>query len=157
MSPASLDRPVAAPGTLGLRRPPAGLPDAELQPPTIAAAGDPFTAARVIRLVAPGSSVADRSGSTTSSLPSMRAISTGPSAPAVVTDVLLQLQANWMADYRNGSGIVVEDGPYGASADDRGFEPGRPVDRPPGSSASSRPAGRCSTDFSRRDGSGADD
>jgi hypothetical protein len=32
---------------------------------------------------------------------------------AVVSDVALALQANWMADYRNSSGIVVEDGPYG--------------------------------------------
>ena len=31
----------------------------------------------------------------------------------VVADVALQLQANWMADYRNSSGIVVEDGPLG--------------------------------------------
>ena len=34
-------------------------------------------------------------------------------SPAVVTDVALTLQANWMADYRNASGIVVEDGPLG--------------------------------------------
>ena len=32
---------------------------------------------------------------------------------AVVADVALQLQANWMTDYRNSSGIVVEDGPSG--------------------------------------------
>jgi hypothetical protein len=31
----------------------------------------------------------------------------------VVVDVLVTLQANWMADYRNASGIVVEDGPSG--------------------------------------------
>ncbi len=31
----------------------------------------------------------------------------------VVADVVLQLQANWMADYRNSSGIVVDDGPTG--------------------------------------------
>jgi hypothetical protein len=31
----------------------------------------------------------------------------------VVTDVVLQLQSNWMADYRNSSGVVVEDGPTG--------------------------------------------
>ena len=37
-----------------------------------------------------------------------------------------------MADYRNGSGIVVEDGPLGPTIDDRGLEPGRSVDRPPG-------------------------
>jgi len=33
----------------------------------------------------------------------------------VVEDVLLQLQANWIADYRNSSGIVIDDGPSGAS------------------------------------------
>ncbi len=32
---------------------------------------------------------------------------------AVVADVALQLQANWMTDYRNSSGIVVDDGEYG--------------------------------------------
>ena len=31
----------------------------------------------------------------------------------VVADVALQLQANWMADYRNSAGIVVGDGPSG--------------------------------------------
>jgi hypothetical protein len=31
----------------------------------------------------------------------------------VVADVALQLQANWMADYRNSSGIVLADGPSG--------------------------------------------
>jgi hypothetical protein len=32
---------------------------------------------------------------------------------AVVVDVLLQMQSNWMADYRNASGIVIADGPSG--------------------------------------------
>jgi hypothetical protein len=32
---------------------------------------------------------------------------------AVVVDALVTLQANWMADYRNASGIVLEGGPYG--------------------------------------------
>jgi hypothetical protein len=32
---------------------------------------------------------------------------------SVVADVALQLQANWMADYRNSSGIVVADGVTG--------------------------------------------
>ncbi len=36
-------------------------------------------------------------------------------SPAVVTHVALQLQSNWMADYRNVSGIVLEDSPYGAT------------------------------------------
>ncbi|NJD29242.1 MAG: hypothetical protein FIA92_13220 [Chloroflexi bacterium] len=29
--------------------------------------------------------------------------------PRVVADALLQLQANWMADYRNTSGIVIDE------------------------------------------------
>jgi hypothetical protein len=36
-------------------------------------------------------------------------------SPEVVANVALQLQANWMSDYRNSSGIVVDDGPYGAT------------------------------------------
>jgi len=35
--------------------------------------------------------------------------------PAVVADVAVALQANWMADYRNSSGIVLEEGSYGAT------------------------------------------
>ena len=35
----------------------------------------------------------------------------------VVVDAILQLQANWMTDYRNSSGIVVEDGEYGATVE----------------------------------------
>ena len=31
----------------------------------------------------------------------------------VVADALLQLQANWMTDYRNSAGIDLEDGEYG--------------------------------------------
>jgi hypothetical protein len=33
----------------------------------------------------------------------------------VVADALVQLQVNWMADYRNNAGILIEDGPGGAS------------------------------------------
>jgi hypothetical protein len=32
-----------------------------------------------------------------------------------VADVVLQLQVNWMADYRNSSGIVLDDGAYGST------------------------------------------
>ena len=155
MSPASIDRPVAAPGTLGLRPPPAGLSDVELQPPTIAAAGDPFTAARVIRLVA----CLDRGRPLR-----VDDIAAALNArhldwafrPAVVTDVLLQLQANWMVDYRNGSGIVVGDGPYGASLT---IEDSSRVD-PWIVRQLERELSACRAvldDFSRRDGSGADD
>jgi hypothetical protein len=155
VSPASIDRPVAAPGTLGLRPPPAGLSDVELQPPTIAAAGDPFTAARVIRLVA----CLDRGRPLR-----VDDIAAALNArhldwafrPAVVTDVLLQLQANWMVDYRNGSGIVVGDGPYGVSLT---IEDSSRVD-PWIVRQLERELSACRAvldDFSRRDGSGADD
>ena len=74
----------------------------------------------------------------------------------VVADVLVQLQSNWMADYRNGSGIVVEDGPYGSTLtieDSTRVDPWivRQVER---EVAACRVA---LADFSRRDGSGFDD
>jgi hypothetical protein len=95
-----------------LRGAPAGLPDPSIAPPTIAEAGDPFTAVRVIDLLARlerGSPVrladmVDRLNATY-----LDWLFTVP----VVTDVALQLQSNWMADYRNGSGIVLDVGPLG--------------------------------------------
>ncbi|HEX4934874.1 MAG TPA: hypothetical protein VFV33_16910, partial [Gemmatimonadaceae bacterium] len=36
-------------------------------------------------------------------------------ARPVVADALVSLQANWMADYRNASGIVLEEGATGAT------------------------------------------
>jgi hypothetical protein len=104
----------APPGLGPLRPAPAGLPDPSIQPPTIAESGDPFTALRVIDLLArlergmPArvADIADRLNATYGDwiFPS-----------ETVTDVVLQLQANWMADYRNSSGIVIDDGVYGAT------------------------------------------
>lgn len=100
---------------LGQLRPaPVGLPDPAISPPTLAEAGDPFTTVRVIDLVARlergrpirVADVVDRLNATY-----LDWLFSGP----VVVDALLQLQANWMADYRNVSGIVVEDGPIGAT------------------------------------------
>jgi hypothetical protein len=104
--------PTAAPGTLTLRAAPAGLPDADLQPPTIAESGDPFATTRILHLVA--------------RLERGRPIRLDDIVAAlnaahldwlfdrrVLADALLALQANWLSDYRNASGIVVEDGPYG--------------------------------------------
>ena len=98
---------------LGTLRPsPAGMPDPDVNPPTVGEAGDPFTAVRVIDLLARLergratrlADVADR----------LNAAYLDWLFPVgVVADVALQLQANWMADYRNASGIVVEDGPMG--------------------------------------------
>jgi len=101
-----------APGLVGSRPAPAGLPDAGLQPPTIAESGDPFSALRVIDLVARMDrgrpvrldDLVDRLNAVHLDWLFTR---------AVVADVLVALQANWMADYRNSSGIVLEDGDYG--------------------------------------------
>lgn len=103
---------IATVGLGPLRSSPAGMPDPIVTPPTIGEAGDPFTALRVIDLVA--------------RLERARPIRLADVAArldaayldwlfpvSVVADVALQLQANWMADYRNSSGIVVEDGAIG--------------------------------------------
>ncbi len=131
MTDSVTDAPNATIGLRPLREAPAGMPDPAIVPPTIAETGDPFAAVRVIDLVARLergapirlADVVDRLNATY-----LDWLFTVP----VVADVLLQLQANWMADYRNSSGIVVEDGSMGATVTDRGFEPGRPVDRAPG-------------------------
>ncbi|HJP88057.1 MAG TPA: hypothetical protein VJ850_03365 [Candidatus Limnocylindrales bacterium] len=97
-----------------MRPAPAGMPAADAAPPVVAESGDPFAALRVVDLVARvprGEPVA------------LRALVDRLNAThldwlfseRVVADVLLQLQANWMADYRNTSGIVVDDGPNGAT------------------------------------------
>jgi hypothetical protein len=97
-----------------LRPAPAGMPGVDLAPPVVAESGDPFTALRVVDLVA--------------RLPRGRAVAIGAIVdhlnathldwlfePRVVADALIQLQANWLVDYRNSSGIVIEDGPAGAT------------------------------------------
>jgi hypothetical protein len=112
------DATTATPATtasvgLGPLRPaPAGMPDPSVTPPTIAEAADPFTTVRVLDLVARLergrpirlADMADRLDA--SYLDWLFPV-------PVVADVALQLQANWMADYRNSSGIVVADGPSG--------------------------------------------
>lgn len=106
------DAPTATIGLGALRPAPTGLPDPHITPPTIGEARDPFTAVRVIHLLARIergrpvrlSDIADRLNVTY-----LDWLFPVP----VVTDVALQLQANWMTDYRNSAGIVVEDGPSG--------------------------------------------
>ncbi|MEO8470003.1 MAG: hypothetical protein ABI573_10095 [Chloroflexota bacterium] len=97
-----------------LRPLPPGMPIDDLRPPVIAESADPFTAARVIALVARLerghpvriSSFVDRLNATHLDwLFSER----------VVADALLQLAANWAADYRSTGGVIVEDGPSGAT------------------------------------------
>ncbi|MGH2474447.1 MAG: hypothetical protein ACRDIL_04220 [Candidatus Limnocylindrales bacterium] len=106
------DAPVATIGLGPLRPAPTGMPEPTLMPPTIGEAGDPFTSLRVIDLVARVerarplrlADLADRLNATY-----LDWLFPVP----VIADVALQLQVNWMTDYRNSSGIVVEDGPTG--------------------------------------------
>jgi hypothetical protein len=97
-----------------LRTVPAGMPRDLPAPPVVAESGDPFTSLRVIDLVAQlprGAAIG------------LRAIVERLNAThldwlfdeRVVVDALLQLQANWMADYRNTSGIVLDEGAGGAT------------------------------------------
>jgi len=106
------DAPTVTIGLGPLRPAPAGLPDPAIDPPNIGETGDPFTALRVIDLLARLergrpvriADIADRLNA--SYLDWLFPV-------PVIAAVALQLQANWMADYRNSAGIVVEDGPNG--------------------------------------------
>jgi hypothetical protein len=88
------------------------LPDARIQPPTIAESGDPFSALRVIDLVARiGRGRPVRVADLVARLNAEHL--DWLFSRQVVVDTLVALQANWMADYRNASGIVLVDGPHG--------------------------------------------
>ncbi len=90
-----------------------GLPDAAVQPPTVAEAGDPFSQLRVVHLLARiprGRSV--RLRDIVDQLNS-EYLDWSFSRDVVVAGVV-QLQANWLTDYRNSDGIVLRDGPAGA-------------------------------------------
>jgi hypothetical protein len=83
-----------------------------MSPPVVAESGDPFAALRVTDLLARMergrpvriADLVDRLNAT---------YLDWIFSAAVVGDVAVGLQANWMADYRNSSGIVIDDGPYG--------------------------------------------
>lgn len=105
-----------APGALVLRDAPPGLREPDLQPPTIAESGDPFAAARIAALVARIergrpiriADIVDRLNAT---------YLDWLFTDRVVIDAIVQLQTNWMADYRNASGIVIADGEYGPTVE----------------------------------------
>lgn len=96
------------------REAPPGMPTELPRPPVLAESGDPFAGLRVVELVArlprgqvlPVASIVSRLNAT-----HLDWLFDG----RVVLDALVQLQANWMADYRNTSGIVLEDGAGGAT------------------------------------------
>ena len=83
-----------------------GLPDPTIQPPTVAESGDPFAALRVVHLVARiprGTPVRVRD-----LVDRLNAehVDWSFSRPVVI-DAILQLRANWIADYRTVEGIVL--------------------------------------------------
>lgn len=102
----------AVPGLGALRPAPPGLPEPDLAPPVVATSDDPFTTLRVLHLLARIergrpvriADIVDRLNATHLDW---------IFSPEVVADVAVRLQANWMADYRNSSGIVLDDGAYG--------------------------------------------
>lgn len=90
------------------------MPLPDLAPPVIAESGDPFAALRVIDLVAR----LDRGRPITLSAIVDRLNATYLDwlfEPRVVADALVQLQANWLVDYRNSTGIVIDDAPSGVT------------------------------------------
>jgi hypothetical protein len=97
-----------------LRPDPPGMPEANVAPPVIAESADPFSDLRIVALVArvprgrpiPLSAIVARLNATYLDW----LFEARP-----VADALLQLQANWFADYRNQTGIVLDDGPSGAT------------------------------------------
>ena len=85
-----------------------GLPDPTIQPPTVAESGDPFAAVRVVHLLAriPRGTpvrvrdIVDRLNAEYVDWSFSR---------RVVLDAILQLQSNWMSDYRTAEGILLEE------------------------------------------------
>jgi hypothetical protein len=100
------------PGAIGRRPLPTGFPTDAPQPPVIAESGDPFAAIRVIEALAR----MDRGRPIRVDDLVGRLNATHVDwlfTRRVVVDALVALQANWMADYRNASGIVLGDGERG--------------------------------------------
>ncbi|HJW21602.1 MAG TPA: hypothetical protein VJ506_04145 [Candidatus Limnocylindrales bacterium] len=95
--------------TLGeWRAAPPGMPAVGLDPPVVAESGDPFAVLRVVDLVARiprGQPVAVRSIVDHLNAEHLDWLFD----ERVVVDALVQLQVNWMADYRNTSGIVIDE------------------------------------------------
>lgn len=89
-----------------------GLPDAHLRPPNVARAGDPFAGLRVAHLIcrlprAQPVRLRDMVDQLNADY-----LDWSFSRPIVV-GVLIQLQANWQADFRSGAGFEVREGTHG--------------------------------------------
>ncbi len=89
-----------------------GLPDPNIQPPVVAEPADPFAQLRVVHLlgrIPRGTAVRVRD-----IVDQLDADYLDWSfSRDVVVSTVVQLQANWLTDYRNSDGIVLDDGPTG--------------------------------------------
>jgi hypothetical protein len=144
------DAPTASAGLGPLRPAPTDLPDPNIVPPTIAESGDPFTTVRVVDLLARlERGHPQRLADIAARLDATYLDWLFPIP--VVADVVIQLQADWMSDYRNSSGLVIEDGPTGPTLT---IEDSTRVD-PWITRQAQRAAADCTerlAEFSRRDG-----
>ncbi len=90
------------------------MPDPNIAPPVVAESADPFAELRVLDLVArlprgvpiALSAIVDRLNAT---------YLDWLFRERVVADALVQFAANWAADYRSTGGILIDDGPGGAT------------------------------------------
>jgi len=93
-------------------RPTPGLPDPDVQPPTVAEPGDSFASLRVVHLVARvPRGVPVRIRDLVDHL-NQRYLDWSFSREVVLA-ALVQLQANWRSDFRTADGILIEEGPAG--------------------------------------------
>jgi hypothetical protein len=99
----------------GFGRPaPAGFPDDRPAPPVVAESDDPFASLRILDAVARMDR--GRPVPIDALVAHLNAVHLDWLFPRdVVLSVLIALQANWMADYRNSSGIVLDEGHGGAT------------------------------------------
>jgi hypothetical protein len=89
-----------------------GLPDPNLRPPTVAESGDPFAGLRIAHLTARlPRGVPVRLRDMVDRL-NAEYLDWSFSRPVVLA-VVVQLQANWIADFRTTTGFELHDGPHG--------------------------------------------
>ena len=89
-----------------------GLPDPSVRPPTMAEPGDPFASLRVAHLLARlQRGIPVRLRDVVERL-NAEYLDWSFSRPVVVV-VAVQLQANWIADFRTQKGFDLADGPHG--------------------------------------------
>ena len=101
-------------GALDRRPLPPGFPADRPQPPVIAESGDPFAGLRILDALA--RLERGREVRLDDLVDRLNAAHLDWLFPRpVVVDALIALQANWHADYRSGSGIVLDEGQRGAT------------------------------------------